>query len=148
MEGLVIGIIASIVGGLAVLIIQKLIKIVREQSSSYTGKWEIHIYDKADNIIKRDLVNVFQVGDELYGNIERVFPAHQVHRRWNMKGRLRGKDFFALFWSIDPTIQSFGCWYVHQKDDFLFEGYYLKLDEKTKLGVKPIKLAFVKNTNS
>ncbi|MFH2066482.1 MAG: hypothetical protein ABIK15_14880 [Pseudomonadota bacterium] len=148
MYEMIIGVTASIVGGLAVILIQKIIQTVREQNNPYTGKWENHIFDEDGNIIKRDILNVYQIGDELYGDIERVFPPNQIHRRWKMTGRLKGKDFFAIFWATDPTISSYGSWYVHQKDDFLFEGYYLKFDEKKKYGIKPIRLNFVKCTHA
>jgi len=148
MDPISIGIISSIIGGIVVICVQKLVKSIKEKSNPYTGKWENHIYDNNGTVIKRDVIDVRQNGIEMNGTIKREFPPDQIHRRWEMTGRIVGKDFFAIFWSTDPTINSYGSWYVHYKNDFLFEGYYLKLNEKAKHGVSLIRLDFVKSNSN
>ena len=142
---MILRILCSVIGATLVILVQILIRFISEKRGAFTGKWENHIYNENGEIIKRDSLNVKQRGDLIHGFIKRFQPEDQSHRKWKMIGRIRGKDFFAIFWSRDPSIISYGCWYVHQKSDFRFEGYYLKFHEKSKYRIKPIRLDFVRS---
>ena len=51
------------------------------------------------------------------------------------------RDFFAIFWSTDQNVLSYGCWYLHQTGDFEFDGYYLRVIEgNAGVAVNPIRL--------
>jgi len=142
-----ISVISSIVGAAFVFLAQFLYRFINERYAPFTGLWENHIYNEKGEIIKRDLIKVKQRGEILHGVISRFEPEDQIHRQWKMIGRIRGQDFFAIFWSIDPGVYSYGSWYVRQRGDYHFEGYYLKfVEEEEKYGIKPIRLDFNKST--
>ena len=142
----VIGVLAGIASSILLWIIQYIIKSLIENNKPFSGIWENHIYDDSGNVIKRDELIVKQNDETLSGDIKRLEPQDQAHRKWKMFGKVRGANLFAIFWSTNTSITSYGCWFVHQKSDFLYEGYYLKLDEATRLKVKPIRLDFVRSS--
>ena len=137
-------IIASIVGGLLVLLIQYIFKEIKETRSDFTGNWENNILDEKQNVIKVDELRVQQNNDRLYGSIQRVEPSSQAYRKWFFEGRMIGNNFIAIFWPKDKTVISYGSWYVHQVGDSKFEGFYLKLNEKDgKIDKIPLELTKV-----
>ena len=109
-----------------------------------TGKWENRIYDPEGEIIKSDIVILRQVGEEIAGSIRREFPAHQAHRKWEIAGKLIGKDFIAIFWSDNPEITSHGCWHLRKESDTLFSGYYMKTDAGDLLTSQPVRLDLIR----
>jgi hypothetical protein len=135
-------IIAAVAGGLIILAAQWIFERVRERKGGYTGIWEDQIFDDAGQIVKRDRHDLRQKGNEAFGYIERIFPDDQKHRKWHLYGRFRGSDFFAIFWATDPSVPSYGCWYVHQTDDDTFSGYYLRLSDTDhkQVATIPIRL--------
>ena len=133
-----INLISGFIGAFLILVIQFLYKRFSEINSPFTGDWEDIIYDENGIVIKQDQIRIRQKGDVVYGNIKRFKPENQKHRRWKFSGRIHGKNFIAIFWPKDKSIPSFGCWYVHQHDDFLFKGHYLKLDEKKARKIKKV----------
>jgi hypothetical protein len=143
-------ILAAIAGGIVILIAQWAYRKYQEKTGGYSGLWEHRIFDAAGQVVKRDRMVLKQRGDRVYGSIERTYPPTHVHRRWRMEGRLRGRDFFATFWSLDPTIPSYGCWYLHQANDESFSGYYLRLTEENHKDIAPIRLEIyrVRNANA
>lgn len=109
-----------------------------------TGTWEGRIYDPEGEVIKSDVITLRQVGQEIAGNIRREYPAEQTHRRWEIAGKLIGKDFIAIFWSDNREIISHGCWHVRRESDSLYTGYYLKTDAGDMPGADPVRLDLVK----
>jgi len=137
MDDFLINLLAGLVGAALVFVVQKIYRVVTERSSPYTGTWYDAIYDEQGNVIKNDILEIRQRGDTLYGKIYRTTPPEQRHRKWNFNGRLRGSQFFAIFWSSTADIPSYGCWYLSQTEDDKFVGYYLSL-QKT-IGEDPNK---------
>lgn len=131
----------AIAGGAVVYLFDRALKKLREARGGYTGVWEGTILGEDNkSVSKRDVILLRQDGEEARGSIARVFPQGQNHRRWEFRGRFRGSDFFAVFWSTDPSIQSYGCWYVQQKTDDLFSGFYLRLSERDRNLITPVAL--------
>ena len=54
---------------------------------------------------------------------------NQIRRSSKLYGEVRGGGLFAVFWSLNASIRSYGSWYVHQTSDDRFEGYHLKFDD-------------------
>ena len=125
----IVGIVGSIVGSLITLLIQIVVRWVREVRAPYTGTWEDKIYNSEGIIVKRDRWICRQRGEEVFGIIVRVFPNDQRHRQWLFLGRIRSNNLFGLYWSKDPSIPSFGSVYLHQSHDFKFRGHYLKFED-------------------
>ncbi len=142
MESLIIGIISSIVGGICVFLFQKLAAQKLESKGAFTGYWESKIFDKTGKVIKQDLFFMKHKGDLIQGDISRFIPENQVHREWKFSGRLCGHNFISVFWPSDKGVLSYGCWYLHQNDDFSFDGFYLRLDEEQAniIETVPLKL--------
>jgi hypothetical protein len=136
----VIAIVGAIIGGVIIVVGQAVLRRRRESKGGYTGVWEGKIFATDGSVVKKDRVYLRQDGDEASGTIERLFPASQKHRRWHLSGRFRGKDFFAIFWSMDPSLTTYGSWYVQQTDDDTFSGYYLRLSEKDRNLITPVSL--------
>jgi len=105
-----------------------------------TGTWVNRIYDPGGEIIKADVITLRQVGEEIAGNIRREFPAEQTHRKWEIAGKLIGKDFIAIFWSDNPEITSHGCWHLRGDTDSQFTGYYMKTDAGDLLSAIPVRM--------
>ena len=124
-SGIIIGII-SIVIALAPLIYKRF----KEVRSPYTGIWEDRIYDDNNNVIKRDIFYLKQNGNEIIGTAKRIFPKDQNHRRYEVYGKLLGRDFVAIFWATDQSILSYGCWFITQRNDTTFVGSYLRMSKK------------------
>ncbi|MCA9731676.1 MAG: hypothetical protein H6559_20495 [Lewinellaceae bacterium] len=122
---LIIGILGAIIYATGVYLVGR----IRENRNPYTGKWESRIYDDSGRIVKKDIWNLRQKGKEFKGTVYRIEPKNQSHRFWNMKGRIIDRNFFAIFWSKDENIKSYGCWFMRQEDDFLLKGKYLSLQE-------------------
>jgi hypothetical protein len=83
-------------------------------------------------------------GLEIAGNIRREYPAEQAHRKWEIAGKLIGKDFIAIFWSDNPEITSHGCWHLRRENDSQYSGYYMKTDAGDMLSATPVRLDMVK----
>ena len=109
-----------------------------------TGTWEDRIYDPEGEVIKSDIITLRQVGEEIAGNIRREFPTEQAHRKWEISGKVVGKDFIAIFWSDNPEITSHGCWHLRRQNDSLFSGYYMKTDAGDLPSAKPVRLDLVR----
>lgn len=137
----------SVAGAVLMLVSQIIFWKVREFRAGYTGEWETNIFDDQGRIAKRDHLDVRQRAELVYGTINRIFPDAQKHRRWRFYGRLRGNDFFAIFWSKDVSVISYGCWYVHQVSDHKFSGYYLRLSDEGAQ-VTGIPLDIVRKTST
>jgi hypothetical protein len=109
-----------------------------------TGTWVNRIYDPDGEVVKSDVITLRQVGEEIAGNIHREFPAEQTHRKWEISGKLVGKDFIAIFWSDNPEITSHGCWHLRRDSDSRFTGYYMKTDAGDLLTANPVRMELTK----
>lgn len=138
--------IGYIVGGFTFnSIATAVIKRRTEKRGAYTGKWRGEIANTSGVPEKIDLHDFKNRGDLVEGEITRQSPTNQKHRNWKLYGRIRGRDFFAVFWSSDPAVPSYGCWFLHQVTDFEFKGYYLRLEEQpTGTNVLPIPLTLTR----
>lgn len=108
--GIAMSLIAAIIMGLAQIAHRR----TREVSAPYSGVWEDEIFDAAGDAIKRDRFEFRQYGEVLSGDITRIYPGNQNHRQYGFTGRIRDGVFFAVFWSLDPSIPSNGSWYLRQ----------------------------------
>ena len=104
-------------------------KFWKERKSPYTGIWEDEIYVN-NCVIKKDIFYLKQKGNIITGTAKRTYPEDQKQRRYEIQGRLLGKDFVALFWATNQTALSYGCWFITQTNDTTFEGHYLKFAQK------------------
>ncbi len=109
-----------------------------------TGTWEDRIYDPEGEVVKSDIITIRQVGEEIAGNIRREHPPEQAHRKWEISGKVIGKDFIAIFWSDNPEITSHGCWHLRREHEDLYSGYYMKTDAGDLLSSKPVRLDLVR----
>lgn len=142
---LVINIASGLTGAILYAIGRWLFNYRSEYIGAYTGIWRGEIIDQSGAVEKEDEYHFRHRGELVQGDIYRLAPPNQSHRRWKMYGRIRGRDFFALFWSNDQNVLSYGCWYLHQTSDFEFNGYYLRLVEgQSGVNVNPIKLRLTK----
>lgn len=127
-SGIIIGIV-----GIAVTIIigvtPFIYKRIKEKKAPYTGIWEDKIYDTNNNMVKKDYFYLKQKGNIITGTAKRVFPENQNYRRYEVYGRLSGKDFVAIFWATDRSVLSYGCWFITQVNDSTFKGHYLKMSK-------------------
>ncbi|MGQ0595608.1 MAG: hypothetical protein ACT4QB_24125 [Gammaproteobacteria bacterium] len=138
---IVINVACSVAGAIIYALGSWFIRYRAEQRGAYTGTWRGETFDESGTVEKTDEYQFRHRGDLIQGDIRRLSPQDQAHRRWKMYGRLRGRDFFAIFWSTDQNVLSYGSWYLHQTGDFEFDGYYLRVIEgKAGIGVKPIRL--------
>ena len=109
-----------------------------------TGTWEDRIYDPEGEVVKSDIITLRQVGEEIAGSIRREYPVEQAHRRWEISGKVLGKDFIAIFWSENPEITSHGCWHLRRRSESLFTGYYLKTDAGDLVSQTPVRLDLIR----
>jgi hypothetical protein len=109
-----------------------------------TGTWEDSIYDPDGEVVKSDVITLRQVGQEIAGNIRREYPAGQSHRKWEISGKVIGKDFIAIFWSDNSEITSHGCWNLRRENESLFSGYYMKTDAGDFLSSNKVRMDLVR----
>ena len=140
MSGFWLGVVSSIFGAVVVLLAQYLYRRRNEKRSPYTGLWVNKIYDENDNVIKRDMVHLRQKNRQITGVIRRIYPLDQTHRQWILSGRMQGRNMFSIFWSDDQSIHSYGCYFIRQKNDFSFEGYYLKMSKTPPYKIESIRV--------
>lgn len=117
---------------LIVALLPPIYKFWKKQNSPYTGIWEDEIYvnNVNNDVVKKDIFYLKQKGNKITGTAKRIYPEDQNERRYEIQGRLLGKDFVALFWATNQTALSYGCWFITQIDDITFEGHYLKFSKK------------------
>lgn len=129
MEEFYINLASGLVGAVLIFVIQRLYQRITEQRAPFTGTWYGAIYDDESQIVKRDVFRMKQRGDTVTGVISRTSPPDQTHRKWHFSGKIRGRQFFATFWSVTRDIPSYGCWYLTQISDDRFVGHYLSLQQ-------------------
>ncbi|MBI1296076.1 hypothetical protein GC175_14075 [bacterium] len=139
MNEFMLGFISSLIGGIAILVIQMLIQFIREQKGSYTGLWNNCIYDEQGKEVKKDIVMIRQRGSNIFGDIKRVIPAEQSHRQWKFRGVVRDRNMLVIFWPVDQIVSSYGVSYMHPINDFEFEGFYLGLAETDRQYIKTLR---------
>lgn len=146
MEDLVVSepvaaIIYSAVGGVIVLICQFGSRFIQESRGSYSGTWTSEILDdQTMSPIKVDEVKLRQRGNFVRGKINRISPQNMNYRKYKFMGKIAGSNFYAIFWPISDDITSFGCWYVRQTEDGVFEGFYMRRDSQNPSDIQRIPL--------
>jgi len=136
-----IGLPSSIIGGIAVKLGSMAWSNWHDSRADYSGKWEIKIFDKNGEVVKRDhLVLKQRNSSSVYGKINRIEPEEYQDRAWKFEGRLKGKSLIVNFWPTSKPTVSFGCWYMRQDDDNHFQGYYLTVHKKAVDHIKRVKL--------
>lgn len=138
-----VGIVTGVVSSIIIILVKTVyINVIYYTQSKYSGKWKDEIYDNDGNIIKRDVYALrhHKRNNTITGTIRRVAPVEQVHRTWKCSGVLSGEHLILSFWSED-VIKSDGCIYAILKEDFIYEGFYLKEECSTtnKIKIRLIK---------
>jgi hypothetical protein len=142
MNNFLLGVITGVVSSILVAIGKSIyINSLFYMQSKYSGKWKDEIYDSEGNIVKQDEYNLkhHKRNNTITGTIIRVAPVEQIHRHWKCSGVLSGEHLILSFWSED-VIKSDGCIYTVLKDDFIYEGFYLKEEDNNKLSSIKIRL--------
>ena len=135
--GIITGVVSSLIIIVGNIIYANFIYYTR---SKYSGKWKDEIYDSNGNIVKRDtyVLKHHKRNNTITGTISRVAPVEQIHRRWKCSGVLSSEHLILSFWSED-AIKSDGCIYAVLKEDYIYEGLYLKA-ENSNISMIKIKL--------
>ena len=121
------GIIVSLV---AEAIIISIAFIIQGFSKPYSGVWYDQIFEDEDRkkVVKQDQYRVYynSITGKIYGNIKRLKPADQAHRKWKFQGIVYEDNIIFSFWGDHKEIDSKGCVYVKHSGDSRYEGYYLE----------------------
>lgn len=126
-------------------VLHNLYRYFKTRRGALTGEWRGEILDSSGKTVKTDIYNIKHTDDKLYGSIKRMLPENLNYRKWNFYGKIRGKDFFAIFWSQDLSTESYGCWYLHRTSDTKFDGAYLKFDEQYDHSITTVRLTLSRN---
>ncbi len=135
----------AIIGGLLVQLLRWCFE--NWSWSRWTGSWYDCIYDDNGKLDKRDIfcLRNFPGTSTVYAKIRGELPFEtRGHREWRLKGKMVGLDFIAHFWSVEKGVRSYGAWLVHQEEDYLFRGQYLKWDDKNKPALHSVKLMVIR----
>ena len=108
----IVGIGSSFLGALAFLTIGYLLRRILELRGEYSRLWEDRIFDDSNEIVKRDYFYLRQNRESVSGVILRFFPDDQSHRRWDLRGKISGNEFIGIFWTINKSFTSRGCFYL------------------------------------
>lgn len=125
-----------LIGGLMFNWLPALIRYRRSKSSDFSGEWENILYSPDNVVAKRDTLDVFQKGTELYGVITRDQPTTEAHRRFNFRGQLKADRFVATYWAIDQTINRAGSWHVRLVNDGYYSGLYVTVTPDSRIVAK------------
>jgi len=108
--------------------------------SKYSGPWKDYIYDDTGNVEKIDTFTISHNTrtDEFSGNIVRLEPPSHKPRRWKCRGVFYKSSMLMVFWP-KQDIHSYGVAYLVQKDDYLYEGTYLKYEQGSN-DIKSVKI--------
>jgi hypothetical protein len=137
----------AVTGGVLVLILKVILQWFFENWSRWAGSWYDCIYDDEGKLEKRDVFRLrnFPGASTIRAGIRGDFPYEiRGHRRWKLMGKIVGHDFIAHFWSVQKGVSSYGVWFVHQEEDYLFRGQYLKWDDRSKPALRSVKLMVIR----
>lgn len=138
--GIITGIVSS-----AIIFAAKTVysNVIYYTQSKYSGKWRDEIYDAQNKIVKRDeyVLKHHKRNNTVTGTIKRIYPPEQIHRTWKCSGVLNGEHMIVSFWSED-AIKSDGCIYAVLKEDFTYEGRYLKTENSL---IEEVRIKLIKN---
>lgn len=139
-------VIAGLIGAVVIIVIERLWALIVENNSPFSGKWRASIFDETGSLTKTDKWRIRQRGDILKGEIERIHPMptrKAPQKKWVFNGRLRGKDFFAIYYAKTQSNPSYGALHLRQVEEDKFEGFYLKLQQNSSPGSE----TFTENLN-
>lgn len=141
------GVLASLLAAFIAWIIRNAISL-SEYRSGMTGKWEVSIYDRTGNIIKKDkmLINHNRKTGEIKGKEYREMPYEQRNREWYINGKMSGKTIMIIAFATEE-INSHACGCLRIIEDGFFSGYYLKCSNKTNK-IEKIKVDMKKLTEN
>lgn len=134
----IVGIMCSLIAGTLGYFFKSIVQIIKEDKAPLSGVWESTPIDK--KITKKDQITLYQSGITMKGEIQRLEPAQQSDRKWNFEGRLIGSNFCAVFWPTNRVGISYGCWYLHHTNDWVFEGFYLKLSDGNAMPIQTVPI--------
>lgn len=125
---IIVSIVCSFIGAIIHAKYESVLSSLIHKKGEYAGRWEAHsLGDKGDPRTDILIIKQRPNGAELKGDIVRRSPTSQRDRRWRFSGRITGRQFYAIFWSIGNNTNSYGCWYVRQTGPDKFEGFYYGL---------------------
>lgn len=122
------GIITSLIAALIIWFV-KVIFISIQEKSDFSGKWINRLYNKDDNIIKKDIIQIKHNKKTgwIHGKVKRTYPEKEESKNWKVIGLLMGKDIICLIWSTQSFV-SLNCSYLTQieNEGYKYEGFCLK----------------------
>jgi len=117
--------------------------------NNFEGKWNSEIFDDQGNNTKSDIWD-FKIIDGyiMSGKIKRNQPKEDKAREWFLSGYLVNGEMHVAFTQTDQAGRSHGCALLKKKidQDYVFEGFYFKFNDKKPYRVATIKL--IKNKKS
>ncbi|MEM6758208.1 MAG: hypothetical protein AAF601_01890 [Pseudomonadota bacterium] len=125
-----------LIGGVIFNWLPALVQYRRSKSADFSGTWENILYSPENVVAKRDTLEVFQKGTELYGTIKRNEPAHEVHRIFKFRGQLKADRFVATYWAVDQTVNRAGSWHVRLVNDGYYSGLYVTVTPDNRIVAK------------
>lgn len=130
--GVVTGIVANLVCFFLFWVPKGYLSFRKARKGVLTGAWEQLIYDEAGNLVKKDIVDCWHVGERIIGRIRRLEPAGQSYKQWKFEGKLNSKLFFGIFWTtVRQNPESCGTLQMYVAEDQL-EGFYVRLTEAVR----------------
>jgi hypothetical protein len=129
------GIVGSILGAIAVLLLQQALSYFKARRGFHTGEWEQVIYDADGKAEKRDRVTIHHEGETFKGLMRRLEPVDQSFRSWHLLGRIESNMIFCIYWSTNFRVNpgSYGTIQLHMINHWDFTGFYVKLVVSDKL---------------
>ena len=127
----IIGIVSAVAGAIAILLFKEIVASLKSKDSELSGDWIQLVYDKNGDVIRKDKVECFHVGNRLKGKIKRIKPSHESYKEWTFEGYFLDDLFFATFQTLDRKKNpgSYGTLQLHkviQLGQTSLEGYYVK----------------------
>lgn len=136
-EAILSGILAAVLGGLGLEGIKWWYARHRDSREPLTGEWIQTIDASGDQPRKQDKIRCRQHGEFVEGQIERLLPADQIHRRWHFKGTMAGGAIYCAYWPTNRTGKrgSYGTIQLTPTESDTWSGYYIKLLRERDGGV-------------
>lgn len=104
------------------------ISIVNSEFDIYSGTWRSTTEQGFVDLIK---INYDEKSHLLSGNIIRVEPENESHRKWNCLGCVVGESLLMIYYS--HSINSAGCALVRHYRNTTYKGYYLRYSYSTRV---------------
>lgn len=109
---------------------------------NYTGKWKSTTEEGFVDVIN---LRYYEGSQILLGDITRIKPDNQTHRKWDLIGCVVGESIMMIYYS--HSTNSAGCSLVRHYRDTTYKGYYLRYNYETK-SIDKMRMVFEKIDSS